>query len=236
MTTDLADVIGVNARRLRLETGVTLEQLARALRDRGMPWSTGRVGDMEAGRVNPTMPTILGLADALGEVTGGTVRLVDLVATDGFVELTGGLAVSSAALARALEGGPVRFEGDDRAPWAGVETAQQHEVHETLTDRARANGWPGVAEAKADLRVTTDAELNAVFDAADGAALADKRAAKAFDVEMVELMAAALRLWGHSLADERERLAALEPDANNQRRGQISRDLRAQLSAALESK
>ncbi|WP_182262514.1 helix-turn-helix domain-containing protein [Rhodococcus sp. UFZ-B548] len=236
MTTDLANVIGVNARRLRLEAGATMEQLARAVRARGMPWSTGRVGDMEGGRINPTMPTVLGLADALGEVTGGAVRLVDLVATDDFVELTGGLAVSSAALARALEGAPVRFEGDDRAPWAGVETAQQHEVHETLTDRARANGWPGVAEAKADLRVTTDAELNAVFDAADGAALADKRAAKAFDVEMAELMAAALRLWGHSLADERERLAALEPDANNQRRGQISRDLRAQLSAALESK
>lgn len=197
---------------------------------------------MEAGRVNPTMPTVLGLADALGEVTGGAIRLADLVATDDFVELTGGLAVSAGALARALEGAPVRFEGDDRAPWAGVETTQQHEVHETLTDRARANGWPGVAEAKADLRITTDAELVAVFDAADGAALADKRAAKAFSlsfgrkIEMVELMAAALRLWGHSLADERERLAALEPDANNQRRGQISRDLRAQLSAALESK
>ncbi|XGU20345.1 hypothetical protein ACETU7_05700 [Rhodococcus sp. 3Y1] len=130
----------------------------------------------------------------------------------------------------------MRFEGDDRAPWAGVETAQQHQVHETLTDRARANGWPGVAEAKADLRITTDAELNAVFDATDGAALADKRAARAFKIEIAELMATALRLWGRSLAEERDRLAALEPDANNQRRGQISRELRAQLAAALESK
>ena len=55
----VSQVVGANARDIRLKADVTLDRLAWHARFCGLPWSTGRVGSFESGRVAPTVPTLL---------------------------------------------------------------------------------------------------------------------------------------------------------------------------------
>ena len=115
MGTPLAQVLGQNARALRIEAGATLEQFAMAAKTFGLPWSTGRVGDFEAGRVAPSFPTMYAVALALGTVTGQPVALADLLTgDDGPVNLTDELTIDLSDLQGALQGKPVA--GGERTP------------------------------------------------------------------------------------------------------------------------
>jgi transcriptional regulator with XRE-family HTH domain len=75
----VAKVIGEGARALRLDADVTLEQMARAAQRYGLPWTSGRVGDFEAGRTAPSLPTLIAATAALGHVIGRPVSLAELV-------------------------------------------------------------------------------------------------------------------------------------------------------------
>src|SRR5271156_2866079 len=103
----VAQVIGGNARRMRLDAGVTLEQFAQSARLYGLPWTTGRVGDLEAGRVAASVATLYGVALVLQHVTGQPVTLAELFAGDGDVALNDELTVDVSALADAMTGLPV---------------------------------------------------------------------------------------------------------------------------------
>jgi hypothetical protein len=48
-----------------------------------LPWTSGRVGDFEAGRTAPSLPTLIAAAAALGDAIGRPVSLAELVAGNG---------------------------------------------------------------------------------------------------------------------------------------------------------
>lgn len=103
----LAQVAGRNARRLRQDAGVTLEQLATAARPYGLRWSSGRVGDFEGGRISPTLPTLFAVTLALRDATGQPVALGDLFAGADDVALNDSVTVPLATLRSALSGNAV---------------------------------------------------------------------------------------------------------------------------------
>jgi transcriptional regulator with XRE-family HTH domain len=106
MALSLAEAVGRNVRELRLAAGVTLEQLAAAVRPYGLSWSSGRVGDLEAGRVAPTIPTLYAVTLALHDVTGQRVTFSDLFKGPGDVVLNDALEVHLEALRQAVSGLP----------------------------------------------------------------------------------------------------------------------------------
>lgn len=61
--------------------------------------------------------------------------------------------------------------------------------------------------------------------------LTEDRLAARLGISRDELAALSLRLWRKPFSQERDRLAG--PDANKQKRGQVSRALRAELEKAL---
>jgi hypothetical protein len=60
--------------------------------------------------------------------------------------------------------------------------------------------------------------------------LTERRLAQHLKIEPKELVAVSFRLWRSTFSDERDRRA--EPDATPQKRGRITRILRAELEAA----
>ena len=214
---ELRKVIGANARRLRTDAGVSLEEFVREGKKQGLPWTTGRVGDLEGGRIDAgKLETLVSVALTLAATTGRDVRLADLVRTDQRVMVNGRELDDFASL---FEGCPVR-----------VTEAQEHEDNPTAPDLAQRNGWPDVDAAAKDFGVRKSKVLPLLI-AYDEAGLAERRAAKALDISLVELTRRSVVLWGHSLTSERERVAEAEGGANNARLGQISRSLREQLEA-----
>ncbi|HJC29569.1 MAG TPA: hypothetical protein H9755_01250 [Candidatus Dietzia intestinigallinarum] len=102
--TDLRRIIGRNARRIRLAASAHLEQVAHTAKRYGLPWTIGRVSDLEAGRIDAKVETLLSLALTLGEVRGEPVALTDLLDHDAPV-LVNGREVAN--LTGAVRGEPV---------------------------------------------------------------------------------------------------------------------------------
>ena len=96
----LEAVVGENVRRWRLEPGLTLNDVAVELRLLGLPWSTGRLGNIEAGRGTASVQVVLALAMALTDAQRGpgTVLVTpgELVSSDTPVRLSGELSLISA--------------------------------------------------------------------------------------------------------------------------------------------
>src|ERR1700722_5821312 len=98
----VAEVLGLTALALRGDR--KLELVARAARFAGLNWGTGRIADLEAGRVSPTLPTLISLCWAFRDLLGRPVELPDLFVGDGDVTLAPGVAVPIALLRKALDG------------------------------------------------------------------------------------------------------------------------------------
>jgi transcriptional regulator with XRE-family HTH domain len=104
MAMSVAEVVGSRTRALRLDAGVTLDQFARAVKNYGLPWSTGRVGDFEGGRAAATLSTLFVVAAALGDVIGRPVPLIELFSGKGSVDVTDELRVDLSAVRASLSG------------------------------------------------------------------------------------------------------------------------------------
>jgi transcriptional regulator with XRE-family HTH domain len=201
MTTNLTEVIGTNARELRLAAGVTLDRFALVARQYGLPWTSGRVGDLESGRVMPNLETVYAVAAALGHATGQPVTLADLLATDQPVAINDQLTADSDQLHAAVTGGPVTG----------------------MCEYARELSYAGF-KRKTDLAVRVQKTSQALREA-------DWRLCKQLGIDRDFGAAVMTKLWGHAFSDERDQRAG--SDANAQRRGQISRQLKAQLEEAI---
>jgi hypothetical protein len=207
MSESLAEVVGRNARRLRLDAGVTLEHLAQAAARYGLAWSTGRVGDLEGGRVSPTFPTIYALTLALRDVTGQDVRLFDLlIGSKGEVALNESLTVTAAALIQAVVGGPVGTEA--------AETGMTHTNAEIDEDGFKLTQYGSLTPIPRPLRES------------------DVRLARDIGVDPAKAKEAMLGLWGRLFSEERDERAGA--GANAQAKGQISRKLKTELVEALQ--
>jgi transcriptional regulator with XRE-family HTH domain len=212
----LAVVVGQNCKRIRTSAGVTQEELAKYAHRMGLRWGASAVGDFEGGRSAPTFATVLVVTAALskalevvavqrGEPYGPGVTLADLVGGRGYVELTDALPfIPEAVIADVCRRGRP-FEVDEQA-------VQQRAAR--------------TAELVADLSVNVD-----IASIEQRSGLAEQRLAKRLKVGDELLAGASFRLWRKTFSEERDRRAG--PDANQQKKGRISRELRAELEKAL---
>lgn len=215
MAMSVAEVMGAEARRLRLAAGSSLEDVAEAVRSYGLPWSTGRVGDFEAGRAGPDLRTLLVVAAALGDVIGQPVELVELFAGSGDAAITDTVTVKRSALRAMLSSKPVKM-----TPSSDVVTTT---ITLKLPKGAKPPQWPK------GLRGWHDPELHkrVLSELRES----DLRMCKRIAVEPFAGAAAMAKLWGKTFVARRDELAG--PDANPQRRGQVSRQLQSELRELL---
>ncbi len=180
----VAAVLGRTARALRGDRKAEL--VARAAKLAGLNWGTGRIADLEAGRVSPTLPTLIALCWAFKDLLGRQVELADLFVGGGNVTLAPGVVVPLEVLRAALDG-------------------------------------RGLADPPAGLlpvRLISDAVERSLLEA-------DYRMASSVGIAPELAASAMLALWGRSFTAERDRRGG--PDANPQKRGRISRELKAEL-------
>ena len=145
------------------------------------------------------------MAAALGDVIGRRVTLVDLFADGGDVAINDELTVPLKKLGAMLSGGAVTIA--------------------TLPPRGAASGlrtWPPTPAAWS-AGVSASLHAKVIFDFRE----ADARMCKNIGVDPDVGAAAMAKLWKKTFVARRDELAG--PGAKAQRRGQISRRLKAEL-------
>ncbi|WP_096905840.1 MULTISPECIES: helix-turn-helix transcriptional regulator [unclassified Dietzia] len=169
--------IGANARAIRLEAGATLQEVATQCQKYGLRWSFGRVGDLERGKVQATLPTLLALAHALSELDPEGVSLSDLLETDEDLEVTEQLTIPAEERRRLLTGQRVKAD-----------------LRTTLTDAHTGEKIaPTVNGALVLVKLSrTDVE---------------RKVARDLGVSIDQLEEAMAELWGASYTEERTRRA-----------------------------
>jgi hypothetical protein len=211
----LAVVLGRTARALRGDHKT--EALARAVTAAGLNWSTGHVAQLEAGRVSPTVPTLYALASAFSLLLDRPMTLANLFAGEGQVAIGAGAEVELSALREALRGQAVKPPDYDPAKMVAASIARL---------QAEVDTWPPPARVRFN-RLTGDRHLQTVETFVE----ADLRVARSLDISRSRAIAEMADLWGRSLSAERDRQAG--PDASQQKRGRISRELKKQLQEAI---
>lgn len=208
----IPQVVGANLRAIRTEHGLTLNDVAKALRSFNLRWSTGRLGDIEAGRGSATVQMVLGLALALSEACDAPISPLRLLHSDSPVVLDGEhLAVKGDAFERLLAG-------------------RQHSIN-LSTD------LPGPTEQEVLERVFPAGALGQSREPSSGQPapislewdLADSRAAKRLGMSDEAFQALCVSTWGHLLSVEVQQRA--EPGASPQKKGRITRELLKALQA-----
>ncbi|WP_168706584.1 helix-turn-helix domain-containing protein [Gordonia paraffinivorans] len=200
----ISTVLGQNVRRLRTDRGLKAEDLAKPLRDFSPSWSSARIADLEKGRVSPTVATLFVLSYAFTEL-GDPVTVGDLIRSDGYVQV-GRLPIDAGTVADAFDGSPARLTVGDVMG---------------LTFSLPDMKFSGPNVAVKDLkRVLSDSGET------------EKKIAKQFGLTATELAAHSVRLWDKSFSARRDELAG--PDANAQKRGRVSRELKAELQERLD--
>lgn len=209
----VAAVFARSARRLRVDAGLKAEQVAKAVTARGLPWANSRVAELEMGRIPPTLPTLLILSGAYGDLLRRPVTLTEWFGGGNeLVALTEQLQVPVTTLVDALSGKPVAL------PMPKVPSTEQL-MAEYIQSRGAPEPLPPGRQRK----------LWAIYN---DYGEADDRAAVALGIDkgrMVELM---VDTWGCSLTARRDKLAG--KDSSAQKRGQITRQLREELRKALD--
>jgi transcriptional regulator with XRE-family HTH domain len=217
VTISVAQVVGEGARILRIDAGVTLEEMARAAQLYGLPWTSGRVGDFESGRVAPSLPTLVAVAAALGKAIGRPVTLFELVTGQGQVRINETLSLKKSALRAVLSGGGLEVPNIP-LPAADVLRAQ-----EAINRIAPTAYWPRrLRTVKPDLRLKVLQNFSE----------SDFRMCKNIGVDQFLGAAAMAALWRHPFTAERDHRAG--PDAKPQRRGHISRQLKSELQEVIK--
>lgn len=171
-----------------------------------MRWGTGRVADLEAGRVSPTLPTLLALCQALSDVTGQPVALADLLAGSGAVDV-GDVAAPLASVRTALRGAPVELQGESTLAALKRSFLRQlaERTDEQLAPRHKGQLWL----------------IHRQYGEAE------ERAARQLDVTKTALLEAMRALWGQALSVERDKRAGA--GASPQTKGRITRALKTEL-------
>jgi hypothetical protein len=207
----VATVLGQTARTLRGDRKAEL--VARAARLAGLNWGTGRIADLEAGRVSPTLPTLIALCWAFRDLLGRPVELPDLFVGEGNMTLAPGVIVPIALLRKALDGklaDPPAALSLARSgfPISGLKLKPS----DVQGDKLRRNSKTQRVERSM---------LEADYRMAHSVGIAAERAAAQMQAR-----------WGRSFTDERDHRAG--PDANPQKRGRISRELKAELQESID--
>jgi transcriptional regulator with XRE-family HTH domain len=218
MAQTVAQVIGANVRKRRIEACITLDTLA-SLSPLAM--STGQVGNIEAGRAAPTLETLYAIAVALHRATGQPVTFADLLDGDGDVSLGDRFDVEASTLRSVLRGQSV----------SRLSAESQRKLGKVLDEQSRAGiarlpEWTRLPKA---LRRGVDPQdwLRVERNMREN----DERMCKNIGVDRDLGALLMTRLWNRPFTDERDHRAG--PAAKAQRKGQVSRQLKAQLQKAI---
>lgn len=211
----LAEIVGRNARRLRAKHNT--EALAKCAKQIGLKWNTGRVTDLEAGRISPTVPTLLALTIAFGGLLGRPVALTEFFEAEGFVKLNDDFPpVRADMVLEALSGEPIDLkvghlrDGKEMAIAAFQKAHAEWKTLPTLPDDPR----------------TLDLQ-NVLHEAGP----TEERIARDLGVSTLRLAYESARLWQKTFTQERDRRAGDVVSA--QKRGRISRGMKDELRQAI---
>jgi hypothetical protein len=211
---NLATVIGLNAKQLRLDAGLTLDQVSRAARGRGLKWTESRVADFEAGRVtSPSLNTLLVFVLALSDAGCTEVTLPGLVQFINPMQINDLLELFDADIVNLMRG-----EKADRAINANDVVVPNLTWRRTTRDRKLFNKF--------------DANISLLGKVHQAQGAADLRMSKALNIAPMTLARITATLWKSTFSEERDRRAG--DGANAQRRGQISRTMQTELEAAIK--
>jgi transcriptional regulator with XRE-family HTH domain len=210
---DMATVMGRSARELRGDA--TLDDVAKLARACGLNWGTGRVSDLEHGKVSPTLPMMIALALIFSELRGQPVTLGDLIRGDENASVTTSLSVTSDELRRYLSGAAVTADDQYRRE-AGAA------LESVVSGRYRED-WPARLQ-----RVPKGATMRMLGDIGEP----EERLARELGMDRTRLAAEMLALWGRSFSTERDQRSGAE--ANAQKKGRVARALKAELKAVLD--
>lgn len=213
---NLQTVIGQNAREFRHGAGLTLDQVSAAARRRGLKWSESRVADFEAGRVAPNLTTLLAVCLALNDA---------------------GCPEASVPLFFKYGGAPIKINDslalidDDVAGLLRGRRVDGPEPMEPADEPASLLGWKRTPfERRLFHRYEVDVVTLGRVTKMAGATEARIRKSLGISPQLLAHLSGAL--WGRSFSEERDRRAGAE--ANAQRRGRVSRQMQAELKAAIE--
>lgn len=213
---EIEAVVGENVRRIRMDLGLTLNDVSVQLRALGLPWSTGRLGDIEAGRGTASVKVVLVLAVALTAAQRGP----------GGQPVTPGQLLASETPVAVSSKFVLTPEGFERVLGGSGHLAPQDIVGGQ--ERAREAGQRLMAWAQSMPKGITVGQTQAAYD---HYGLADARAAKRLGLEKDDFIRRCLALWGRVLSDETE--ARAPEGATPQRKGAITRALVAELQEAM---
>jgi DNA-binding transcriptional regulator YiaG len=229
----VATVVGRNCARFRSAAGLTQEQFVRYARDVGLRWTASKVADFERGRRELAFGAVLAVSLALskalvdarqrGSAIDGPVTLADLVQSDGNVILTpDGPDPLGSVVADACRGRPWPLEPVELL---GADELEMQRVHNEVVKAALSKA---LVDGQFDPNLTS-ADLEHIRQRSG---LTEDRLAQRLDISRDRLAAVSFRRWqGRTFSEERDRRAGF--DANQQKRGRVSRELRAELEKAL---
>jgi len=214
-TTTLQALVGSNARRLRHELSLTLDQVAVAARARGLRWTESRVSDFEAGRVSANLSTLIGLCLALTDVGGRTIALPELVWGQATVKVNDATTLPASDISRLMLGMELQSlprRSGQAAPdtSSGLKSPREDTIAAEYTKRARPQSLVAAHRAS-------------------GAT--EKKVAASLGISPMLLDILSAALWRRSFAAERDRRAG--PGAKAQVRGRVSRELKAEIQQEL---
>jgi transcriptional regulator with XRE-family HTH domain len=140
----------------------------------------------------------------------------------------------AAALDNVTNGEPVRL-ADLVSFDGGVTITEDFEPDgQALADYCSGGTWEHCAAADRFLQLSTGNTIDwrqSVIDWPKVLGLTEERVAAGLGISTDQLCDVSLRLWNTTFSAERDRIAG--PDANAQRKGQVTRQLKAQLEKAL---
>lgn len=229
---DLAAVIGKNAHRLRRNAQLTLDQVSIAARMRGLNWSESRVADFESGRVAPNLATLIAFCLALADAGCAKATFRELLRSIPPIQINGSLLLWDDDVVNLLSGRPVQEPkrlGQTRPDLPRSFTSlAPHEW--SIAER-----YPVPDDAPSDATPETSkwATLTLDLALAKASGATEERTRKALGISSMLLAILSAALWKRTFSQERDRRAG--EGANVQKRGQVTRQMRAELQAAIKA-
>lgn len=209
---EMAQAVAANARRIR--GAATMAEVSDAARLYGAKWTSGTVAKIEAGKTRPTIETLILLMCALRWTTGNPVTMTDLLQSDQPIRISDTYSATSEVIIWALAGN--EFDDDHNI--------EPTDLQSLVSDASAAIHQEQFASSSSP-RVTYP-EVAAVTEQ-------ERRVAHDLEVAPVVLQYWAVHLWQRPFEDERDRRAG--PDANAQKRGRVTRQLKAEIQSAIEA-
>lgn len=231
----IPDAVGAYVSRVRREHRLTLDQIAGAARSCGASWSASSVSNIERGQASLTLPTLLFLALALGNLMGRPLTLSNLL---GDAEILALSADDRHPVKRSWVDAALRGEEVTMSPDTGavvIDTESDDELDETLEDEvlAKMSETRGreISPAEKDGQVNQLIEQSQMppeptrrtSNRSAAGSLAEERAAKKLGITTARLRQLAHELWARSL--EAEALTRAGVDSTPQARGRVTRVL-----------